>query len=493
MLILLAGMTGGADGTRDSVGPPAGGDRVERRVEVLRGGITISIERSVRAPRVDQTDKYREIARLRELGDEAFESGRHGLAQELLNTAVRKNEECGGVFWPESERKLSAMCDRVRNAIEQASDADLLFCEAELRRCLADAQVVGETERRERQAAREFHLDLMEHMRAHDWDGAKNYIAKRIDDLNREEPQRNRTLLNLVTLKDAYLDMWILAGPDPEMFTWVRDNIDDLRWDAVERCVNVKRLAGMDIDGFEAVTLWQQAIRGVKSGLLFANHELRERIFEGILQDITRRYKTERLVDYVVKNWGKASRETWTRVVPSLRVQTPLKRAGWSMVYQRTWLHGHLDDYYRLQNVYDSRKGFRNFGRKHFGEMENEARVELGLPGVGKGWIGQDMMVQMLEEAFGKARVKAEGTPPWLERQRFDAWIPSQRLAVEYMGQQHYEPVDFFGGAKGSEATRRRDEIKKRKAAENGVIIEYVRFDEDIATRVEEIKRKYKR
>lgn len=43
----------------------------------------------------------------------------------------------------------------------------------------------------------------------------------------------------------------------------------------------------------------------------------------------------------------------------------------------------------------------------------------------------------------------------------FDFYLPELNICIEYQGQQHYQPVDFFGGLKTFNLQKKRDEIKK--------------------------------
>ena len=55
------------------------------------------------------------------------------------------------------------------------------------------------------------------------------------------------------------------------------------------------------------------------------------------------------------------------------------------------------------------------------------------------------------------------------------------------MGEQHYGPVEVFGGEAGFLRTRERDERKRELCARVGVQLEYVRFDDDMGARIDEI------
>lgn len=50
----------------------------------------------------------------------------------------------------------------------------------------------------------------------------------------------------------------------------------------------------------------------------------------------------------------------------------------------------------------------------------------------------------------------------WLGQQSFDIFIPSQNIAIEYQGQQHYESIDMFGGEEALEDNIKRD-LRKRE------------------------------
>jgi hypothetical protein len=35
---------------------------------------------------------------------------------------------------------------------------------------------------------------------------------------------------------------------------------------------------------------------------------------------------------------------------------------------------------------------------------------------------------------------------PWIENQRIDIYFPKYNIAIEYNGEQHYIPIEHFGG-----------------------------------------------
>ena len=69
----------------------------------------------------------------------------------------------------------------------------------------------------------------------------------------------------------------------------------------------------------------------------------------------------------------------------------------------------------------------------------------------------------------------------WLGLQSLDIYIPSQRLAFEYQGLQHYEPIDFQGGQEGFKRRQLLDEQKRKLCKENNVKLIEWRYDEPIS------------
>ena len=123
---------------------------------------------------------------------------------------------------------------------------------------------------------------------------------------------------------------------------------------------------------------------------------------------------------------------------------------------------------------------------------ENKIRDELGIPQIGEGWVSEAEMVNLIKEGFAPHEVIPQGSPKWLGSQRFDVYIPDFMLAIEYQGIQHYKVIDFFGGEKGFEEIQRRDKKKLSLAELNGVKIEYIKYDENITEKVNEIIKNYR-
>ena len=84
-------------------------------------------------------------------------------------------------------------------------------------------------------------------------------------------------------------------------------------------------------------------------------------------------------------------------------------------------------------------------------EAENLLREKHGYPRIGEGWISETRMYQLVKRYFPDA--EQHSSPDWLKPQHLDAFIPSQNIAFEYQGRQHYEPIDFLGGEESFQKT----------------------------------------
>lgn len=102
-------------------------------------------------------------------------------------------------------------------------------------------------------------------------------------------------------------------------------------------------------------------------------------------------------------------------------------------------------------------------------EAENKARGIVGVPKIGEGWVSETALFRKLETEFPNTKVVQHGRPTWLGRQHFDIWFPNWKIAVEYHGKQHFEPVEFFGGKEAFHKSVERDKRKADLSKKHGV------------------------
>jgi len=94
-------------------------------------------------------------------------------------------------------------------------------------------------------------------------------------------------------------------------------------------------------------------------------------------------------------------------------------------------------------------------------EAENIVREAHAVPLIGQGWVSETELYRLVQDVVSPTAVVQHARLPWLDRQHLDIYVPDLGLAIEYMGEQHYRPIEFFGG---KEALSKRKELDKRKA-----------------------------
>lgn len=102
-------------------------------------------------------------------------------------------------------------------------------------------------------------------------------------------------------------------------------------------------------------------------------------------------------------------------------------------------------------------------------EAENLLREGCGLPRIGEGWLSETQLYRLVKKIFPDAVQHA--SPNWLRPQHLDVFVPSEKLAFEYQGKQHFESIDYFGGQESFVNTKKRDQIKAQKCKENNIIL----------------------
>lgn len=72
------------------------------------------------------------------------------------------------------------------------------------------------------------------------------------------------------------------------------------------------------------------------------------------------------------------------------------------------------------------------------------------------------------------------------KRLPFDFYIPSKVLCIEYDGEQHSNPIKFFGGYEGLQKRKELDDIKTEYCKNNNINLLRINYDEDIISKLDE-------
>lgn len=122
-------------------------------------------------------------------------------------------------------------------------------------------------------------------------------------------------------------------------------------------------------------------------------------------------------------------------------------------------------------------------------KVENEIRVSKGFKIVGS-YTNESILYVKLKEYFTEFKVISQGRPEWLGRQSLDIYFPEYNIGVEYQGEQHFRPIDFFGGIEKFNLQKNLDEKKKELCISNNCSLIEVKEDyvfEDLVFKIKQI------
>lgn len=118
--------------------------------------------------------------------------------------------------------------------------------------------------------------------------------------------------------------------------------------------------------------------------------------------------------------------------------------------------------------------------RRLEGSVENIVRKEFGFRKIGEGWIGETLLYQTICRLFPNEEILRHHRPEWLCGLELDIFLPKLRLGVEYQGQQHFQPVEVWGGETALRELQERDRRKRRLCEEAEILLLEVDYTEAI-------------
>lgn len=101
-------------------------------------------------------------------------------------------------------------------------------------------------------------------------------------------------------------------------------------------------------------------------------------------------------------------------------------------------------------------------------------------------WKSEQLVYELAKQLYPKCSVYYQYRPEYLKignsQLSYDVFIAKKRVAIEYQGKQHFEPVEIFGGTEAFEKQKKRDELKKKLSIQNNVKLVYMNYWEDITS-----------
>lgn len=99
-------------------------------------------------------------------------------------------------------------------------------------------------------------------------------------------------------------------------------------------------------------------------------------------------------------------------------------------------------------------------------------------------WKSEQLVYELAKQLYPKYTVFYQYRPEYLKvsnsQLSYDVYIAKKRVAIEYQGKQHFEPVKIFGGEEAFEKQKKRDELKRKLSVQNNIKLVYINYWENI-------------
>lgn len=128
----------------------------------------------------------------------------------------------------------------------------------------------------------------------------------------------------------------------------------------------------------------------------------------------------------------------------------------------------------------DSNKKYRHAERILSTKIENIVRAEFGFKKVGERWTSETLLYYIVCKIYPDSEIHRHRRPDWLEGLELDIYIPELNLAFEYQGQQHFHPIEAWGGEEALLELQERDKRKAKICIDKGVHLITVDYSEPL-------------
>ena len=149
-------------------------------------------------------------------------------------------------------------------------------------------------------------------------------------------------------------------------------------------------------------------------------------------------------------------------------------------------LYAESVNYFPIYCFY-AEKHILDLAKKLVRYAENIIRVKNKIPKIGEGWVGETELFYKIKEIFQNYNVIQHAKFEWLGRQHIDIYVEELKVAIEYQGEQHDRPIDFFGGEKAFIKNQKRDTRKRELCKQHNIKLIYVRKNYDLKELEKEI------
>ena len=99
-------------------------------------------------------------------------------------------------------------------------------------------------------------------------------------------------------------------------------------------------------------------------------------------------------------------------------------------------------------------------------------------------WKTEELVYNIVKKLYRQYKVIYQYHPYYLKTAKgsmsYDVYICGLKIAIEYQGKQHFEPVEYFGGKEHYDRQVERDRLKLKLSEANGIKLIYINYWEDV-------------
>lgn len=114
------------------------------------------------------------------------------------------------------------------------------------------------------------------------------------------------------------------------------------------------------------------------------------------------------------------------------------------------------------------------------GVIVSKVRSSFNLPESGFGSIGEEKLFMVVQNMFPDQKVEHNVRPPWLQGLEIDVWLPEKFIGFEFQGEQHFNPIEHWGGEESLKNLQERDRKKSEIFKSMGYTLITVNFNDPI-------------
>jgi len=112
--------------------------------------------------------------------------------------------------------------------------------------------------------------------------------------------------------------------------------------------------------------------------------------------------------------------------------------------------------------------------------IESEVRLKFGHKRVGEAWSSETILYYIISSLFSGKQIHRHYRPDFMNGLELDIYIEDIKLAIEYQGVQHFEPIEHWGGLKSLKELKKRDKMKANLCKLVGIDLVYFNYDEPL-------------